>query len=96
MSPYEKILYQMRTQGKNGAERGVRPGVMGANLSCQVGELTLQQEDLLFSEPLLTGYLDAEGTPIIPLEAGDRVLVKQLSGQRYAVIARLVEGDADA
>lgn len=92
MDDYEKILYLMRKQGQKGAEIGVRQGEIGKNLSCRIGELTLEQEDLFFAEPLLTGYLDQDGNAILPLQRGDRVLVKRLSEQKYAVICRLTEG----
>lgn len=95
MNGYEKILYQMRKQGQKNAETGVRLGVIGRNLSCRVGELTLQQEDLLFAEQLLTGYLDQDGNAVVPLEEGDSVLVKRLSAQKYAVLCRLTEGDGE-
>jgi len=97
MNGYEKIMYQMRKQGQKGAEPGVRLGEIGKDMSCRVGALTLQRDDLLFNEMLLSGYLDQEGAPVVPLQEGDKVLVKRLSAQKYAVIARLTEGsEADA
>ena len=93
MNGYEKLQRQMRKQGQHDAETGVRRGKMGQDLSCQVGALVLEKEDLLFAQQLLTGYTDQDGAAVPPLAAGDTVLVKRLSDTDYAVLCKLVRSD---
>lgn len=56
-----------------------------------MGDLLLYPDDLVFAQHLLTGYSDAEGRIIPPVQAGDKVLVIKLNSECFAVIAKLTE-----
>ena len=56
-----------------------------------MGDLLLYPDDLVFAQPLLTGYSDAEGRIIPPVQAGDKVLVIKLNSECFAVIAKITE-----
>lgn len=85
------MLKVMRTQAGKNAEKGVRLAKIGKNFSVIAGELTLEREDLLISQILLTGYTDAEGRAAEPAQEGDTVLIKRISDEKYAVICKVID-----
>ncbi len=87
MNGYERLIKFI--DGRQRPERNIRIGEMTANLGCEIGELVLFKDDLVFSEALLTGYYEGEDSFVPPLKKGDKVLVLKISGELYAVVARL-------
>ncbi|MGN1117434.1 MAG: DUF2577 family protein [Acutalibacteraceae bacterium] len=91
MNAYEKILKIMNKEGAKSNEKGVFLATVGENLSIDAGTLTLEKEDLLIAQPLLTGYTAADGSVISPIKKGDYVLIKRLSGEKYAVLEKVID-----
>lgn len=58
---------------------------------CLLGDLLLYPDDLVFAQPLLTGYSAAEDRFIPPIQTGDKVLVIKLNSECFAVVAKLTE-----
>ena len=82
MSPYEKMLEQMRGQSKKESAPRVRLAEMTGKKSCRLDGLKLDAEDLLCADHIADD-----------LSAGDTVLVCRVSEEQYAIIERLVEMD---
>lgn len=57
---YAELLKMMQRQGEANNPIGLEMGIMTGNKSCTVGELELDEEDLLISDHLLTGYYKAK------------------------------------
>ena len=57
---YAELLKMMQRQGEANNPIGLEKAVMTGNKSCIVGELELDEEDLLVSDHLLTGYYKAK------------------------------------
>ena len=90
MTDYEKIISVMRKEGAKKNERGVRLAEMTEDFGVKAGELSLEKDDLVFAEHLITGYKDKDGNSIRPVGKGDSVLIKRLSDEKYAVIERVI------
>ncbi len=90
MTGYEKLVGMMRAEGARKNEKGVFLAVMAGERKVSVSGLILDGDDLVFSEHLLTGYIAANGETVGKLRKGDRVLLKRLSDEKYAVIERVV------
>lgn len=90
VNAYEKIVFQMRSEGARKNEKGVFLGKMSGATSVNVSGLVLERDDLLFAQHLLTGYVSANGEKIEGLKKGDTVLLKRLSDEKYAVIERVI------
>jgi hypothetical protein len=90
MNGYEKILKIMVKQGNKENEKGVFLGVVGENLSVDIGDIVIEKEDLVISQHLLTGYKAADGETVPAAEKGDLVLLKRLSDEKYAVITKVI------
>ena len=89
--------------GGNTATHELKLGTMTGPVSCNVGNLQLKQEDLMFAEHLLFpvctdvsetapngGGKCTDNSSYIPaLVAGDTVLVYQLSDSKFLVIERM-------
>lgn len=100
---FAKLLKMMQRQGEANNPTGIEIGVMTGAKTCTVGELELDEEDLLIAEHLITGYYvainpknpyksgdvpDSEYIP--PLKAGDVVAVQQVDDETYAILERMV------
>lgn len=60
-NPYEKIIRMMQTQGATNNSAEVQIGVMTSETSCKVGDLELDNDDLLFNELLVKPQLIDKG-----------------------------------
>lgn len=83
---------------------GIKLAVMTGPTTCKVGNLTLNPEDLLFSEHLLKpvctvvketapgggGLCTDQSTYIPALKSGDQVAVIQISDSKFLVLGRMV------
>jgi len=87
MNGYERLLKVI--DGRQQTRKDIRIGEMTANFGCKIGELELFNDDLIFSEQLLTGYYKGKESFVPPLKKGDTVLVLKISGELYAVVSRL-------
>lgn len=105
MNGYEKLIKTMRSEAtRNLSKYPLRLCEMLSPTSCKYGQLVLDADDLLFSEHLVKsimseldisinynlGYTD-NSAYISPLKKGDKVLVCQISDDKFAVLERLVE-----
>lgn len=88
MDGYERFIKIMRAQ-KGKSENVFKIGTITQGLGCKTGELELFNEDLVFSEPLLTGYYLSEESFVPPIKKGDKVLLIRLSDEIFAVIAKI-------
>lgn len=59
---FAELLKIMQKQGGANNPVGLELGIMTGIKSCTVGELELDEEDLLIAEHLLTGYYTANNT----------------------------------
>lgn len=80
MNPYEQMISIMREQGAVGNLPVPRLAEMTGETECDIGDLTLDSDDLLVADHL-------KGK----LKTGDTVLVQRLDDETYAIIERLVE-----
>lgn len=80
MDGYEQIIKLMRQQGKVNDLPVPRLAEMTAPEECDVGDLILDNDDLLVADHL-------KGK----LKRGDTVLVQRVSDETYAIIERLVQ-----
>lgn len=88
MNGYERLIKFMRAQeGQKAAQ--LKTGTITKGLGVKSGELELLRDDLLFSEQLLTGYMESEETFAPPVKKGDKVLLVRLSEEKYVVVAKL-------
>ena len=84
MDSYTKILALMRDEGMKNNEKGVRLAtVTTSSGKVKVGELVLSPEDYLIEENL-------KGK----LKKGDKILIKRVSEDKFAVFSRMVKADA--
>lgn len=94
MTGYEKILGVMNRQANKNFPKGLQLAVVGKDLSVMLDGLTLEKSDLIYSEILITGYIDKNGKAMQPLKEGDTVIIKRLSEEKYIVLCKAVNGDA--
>ncbi len=80
MNPYEQMISIMRKQGAVRNLPVPRLAEMVGEKECDIGDLTLDGDDLLVADHL-------KGK----LKTGDTVLVQRLDDETYAIIERLVE-----
>lgn len=80
MNGYEQIITLMRQQGCIGNLPVPRLAEMTAETKCDIGDLVLDNDDLLVADHL-------KGK----LKKGDTVLVQRVNDETYAIIERLVE-----
>lgn len=85
--PYENLISCIK--GLNSSHQTVYLGQMLSSNSCQINNLKLASDDLLFSEHLVTGY-QGEDIYIKSLAKGDYVLVLKLNEEKYIIVERLV------
>ncbi len=92
---------------EHGVGRGLQLATMSGPTSLAVGDLALEGTDLLFAEHLLkpvatkvSGTCPADGgalgdtsTYIPALQAGDQVLVLQISMSKFLVIEKVVSAE---
>ena len=86
---YERLIKII--DGRQKQQSAVRVGEITDAGGCLLGDLLLFPDDLVFAQHLLTGYSDAEGRIIPPVQAGDKVLVIKLNSECFAVVAKLAE-----
>lgn len=89
MNGYEKIIATIRKNAKEVAPSEMSLAVMTGPVSCSKGELSLDRDDLLIAEHLLTGYMAGEESYIPPLRAGDTVVIKRISEEKYVILERV-------
>lgn len=80
MNGYEQIIKLMRQQGEVNSLPVPRIAEMTAPGECDIGDLVLDNDDLLVADHL-------KGK----LKKGDTVLVQRVNDETYAIIERLVE-----
>ena len=86
MNCYEKLIKTMRSEASRYQVKfPVKIAVMTSPTTCKYGNMELDSDDLLFAE-----HLTHEVKKTI-LENGDRVLITQISEERFAVIEKMVE-----
>ena len=79
MNAYEKIIKTIRAESSRGSKKEIKLGTMKSATKCMMGQIELDDEDLLINETL-----DGE------LEAGDDVLIAQVSSGIYVILAKVV------
>lgn len=81
MNGYEKMIQVIREEmSREKNDHPIRLGTMESAKSCSVGEMVLEADDLLVDEELEK-----------KLEAGDTVLVAEVSNTRFVIIAKVVD-----
>lgn len=88
---FAKLLKMMRRQGEANNPTGIEIGVMTGAKTCTVGELELDEDDLLIAEHLLTGYYVAKD-PEKPFSSSTFSEVSE----NVKYISPLAEGDVVA
>lgn len=87
---FAKLLKIMQRQGEANNPTGLEIGVMTSAKKCSVGDLELDEDDLLIAEHLITGYYTKNDKYIKPLAKGDVVAVQQIDDETYAILERMV------
>ncbi len=99
---YAELLKIMRRQGSKDNPVLLELGEMTDQNTCMVGELELDEDDLLVAEPLITGYhkavnnnnpsLKNDNTFIEPLKKGDEVVLLKIEGDDdvYVILCKVV------
>lgn len=99
MSAFDDLLGIMQTEGEKNNPKGIQIGKMTGENTCEIDNLSLEPEDLLFAEhlvhPVATKVMIHEdGTDaseyLEPLQAGDLVAVQNISDSLYVVLGKLV------
>lgn len=86
MNSYEKLIMTMRLEAnRNRVKYPIKVAVMTSPTSCQYGNMELDSDDLLFAEHLTHEEYKTR------LNKGDRVLITQISEDKFAVIEKIVE-----
>lgn len=97
MTPYEQLFTLMKKKEKK-KETIIYEGIMTSEKTCTIGEIELEEEDIVIAEHLTTGYFKninekqpskkEETTFVYPLKAGDVVLVVKINEEKYAIVER--------
>lgn len=104
MNAYEGLVGMMGRRGAVANSAEIQTAVMTGANTCQLGELPLDAEDLIFAEHLLkpvlsklqiqvnpdSGAVTDYSAYLEPLKKGDIVAVQRLSDSCYMVLEKLV------
>lgn len=88
MSAMEELVAFIRQQGNPNDYKGLQLAEMTGAKTAKIGDFELFEEDLYFSDRLLETY--GVGKYSGPLKSGDKVVVCQISAEKYVVLARVV------
>lgn len=99
MSKYEDIIQMIREQGGVLNQPCIEIAIMTGPKSCKIGDFTLEEQDLCFSEHLLfqaaikvsvsESHMD-KSAYLTPLKTGDVVAIQKLTETKYLVLAKVV------
>lgn len=90
MNAYEKLIKTMRSESdrNRGAYHPLKVAIMTSSNGCRYGMMDLDADDLVFADRLC---IDTETGVETILEAGDKVMIEQISELKFAVIDKLRE-----
>ena len=101
IDPFTEMVSMMREQGAMNSGASIKLATMSGPQTCNIDDMTLTAEDLYIPDRLLSPVCTKVNVPeshsdassySTPLQAGDIVVIYQLSEPAYVILDRVVRG----